>query len=298
MKNIKRALLFVCAVVVLQGLALLFLTPAGLDIVYQIPLRINAESFKPENNTYVVYYDTRVEISDADLVVVGIDDNIAQSYDVLGHFTRFLKQYNNISAVMLDLDRVGYRIASGLMSEDSEEIFYSKLAALGESVGLSTDYLDYFSELFVVNSTMPPVRKFDIMSYSIVGDELTLAEQISDAFDKTEKSALCVVDSLELSADSTFRAELDALMHKEKVVYIEVVYTESCESPETHYAVKFPFEADEPTVYFVNNGKFSSYYSYYNKVVGLFGTNKVLKNRLDTRYTDYFFVISKGTLAK
>ncbi len=298
MKNIKRALVFVCSVVVLQCLALLFLTPAGLDIVYQIPLRINAESFKPENNTYVVYYDTRVEISGADLVVVGIDDNIAQSYDVLGHFTRFLKQYNNISAVMLDLDRVGYRIASGLMSEDSEEIFYSKLATLGESVGLSTDCLDYFSELFVVNSTMPPVRKFDIMSYSVVGDELTLAEQISDAFDKTEKSALCIVDSLELSADSTFRTELDALMTKKKVVYIEAVYTESCESPETHNAVKFPFEADEPTVYFVNNRKFSSYYSYYNKVVGLFGTNKVLENRLDTRYTDYFFVISNGTLAK
>lgn len=297
MKKIRLTAIFICAVVVIQGLALLFLTSEGLELVCSVPMRINAERFKPENNTYVVYYDARSEIADADLVVIGIDGNIAESYDLLGHFTRFLKQYNNFSDVMLDLNKTQSSVASKLMDEDEESHFYAKLTTLGESGGLTQDQLDYLSELYAVNATMTPVRKIDLMSYSS-NEGMTTAEMITSAVSDVSRSALCVVDAKEFSSDSTLREELDALLPDKNIMYLETLYTKSCPSPETHDTVLFPFEADEPSVYFVNNKDFSSFYNYYGAVVGLFGADKSLDDRLDTRYTDYFFIVSRGTAAE
>lgn len=298
MKKFRLTAIFLAVVVILQGAAVLFLTHSGLELVFSLPLRLNAEKFKPENNTYVVYYDMRTEVSDADLIVVGVDPNIAESYDILGHFTRFLKQYNNLSAVMFDFDKLQNTIATKLFEEEDRTRFYAKLSTLGSGGGLSQSYLDYLSELYAVNVTMPPVRKFELVSYNVGESDGALAQRVASEFSKVERSALCIVDSLEFSADSSFRDELDAAIPDKKIVYIEAVYTRSCPSPETHDTVGFPFESGESSVYFVNNGDLSSFYNYYSSVVGLFGTDKNLKNRLDTRFTDYFFVISRGNSAE
>lgn len=296
MKKLRLVIGFVLAVLLLQGIATLFLTPEGLELVYQVPLRFHAESFKPENNTYVVYYETRVDISEADLIIVGADGNVAESYDILGHFTRFLKQYNNISSVMLDFDKVEQHIASGLMNEDTEARFYARLGTLKGSKGIPQDFLDYLSELFVVNTTMPPVRKFELASYSEeLTSGVTLAERIAETFAETERSSLCVIEAAELSNGSGLKAELAELMPDKKIVYLQMLYTDSCPSAETHETISFPLESGEPEVYFVNNGDFASFYKYYNAVTGLFGTNKTMEDRLDTRYTEYFFIVSGGS---
>lgn len=299
MKNIRRITGFLLVVVLLQGLALLFLTPEGLEIIYQIPLRIQAERFKPENNTYVVYYDTRVDIAEADLVVVGADGNIAESYDILGHFTRFLKQFNNLSAVMLDFDQTEETIVTEMMDETSEAQFSESLDNIRENSDIPQDYCDYLSELVVVNKTMPPVRKFDLVSYSSDADSTaTLAERIAETYTSTERSALCVVDAKELSQESELTDELDSLLSDKDIIYIKIMYTASCPSADTHETVRFLLENDEPSVYFVENEDFSSFYKFYNAVTGLYGTNRTMENRLDTRFTDYYFVVSGGTLAQ
>lgn len=298
MKKIRLTAFFLVAALIIQGIALLFLTSGGLELIFSFPLRLNAEKFKPSNNTYVVYYDTRVEVSDADLIVVGIDPGIAESYDLLGHFTRFLKQYNNLSDVMFDFTKTQESVASKLMDEDNEAHFYAKLQTLGTSGELTQDLLDYLSELYAVNATMAPMRKFDLVSYSIGSDGETTARMVASAFSEVDRSALCVVDADEFLSDSSFRDELDAALADKKIVYIETVYTSSCPSSETHETVRFPLESDEPSVYFVRNEDFASFYKYYDAVVGLFGTGKKLNNRLDERFTDYFFVVSRGTQAE
>lgn len=301
MKNhVRRILGFLLAVVIVQGLALLFLTPQGLETIYPVPLRISAEKFKPENNTYAVYYNTRVEVSETDLIVVGIDEAVAESYDMLGHFTRFLKQYSNLSDVLLDFDRVSERIASGIMNETSESRFYDKLETLQSSSGLSDDYCDYLSELFVINATMAPVRKFKLESYSANSsyEGKALSERIALTFGSCERSALCVVDASAISADSTFREELNALLPDKKIMYVQTMYTDNCPSPETHDTVGFPLTGSEPAVYFVENKKLDSFYAYYNSVTGLLGTSRSMDDRLDTRFTDYFFIIANGTAAE
>ena len=68
--RIRRILKFAAAVLIAQTFALLFLTPAGIDFMFPPVARVNAEKFSPDSNTYAVYYDIRVEVSQADLIVV------------------------------------------------------------------------------------------------------------------------------------------------------------------------------------------------------------------------------------
>ncbi|MBQ7931357.1 MAG: hypothetical protein IJ334_10135 [Clostridia bacterium] len=51
LRTIKGICVFVAAVVLLQGLALLLLTPAGLEKIHPFLLRIHAEKFDPSTNT-------------------------------------------------------------------------------------------------------------------------------------------------------------------------------------------------------------------------------------------------------
>lgn len=298
MKNRIRVIAgFAAAAVMLQGLALLFLTPAGIEKIFPLAARLCSEKIEPDSNTYAVYYDMRVNISDADLVVVGADSAVAESFDMLGHFTRFLKQYNNFSEVLVDFNRAGEKLASGMINEKRESIFYNRLDAMKKQVRLSEDYCEYISELFVVNSTVAPVRKFDIDSYSSGVSDLDApkAQRIAEVFARCERSALCIVDSEELSPGSTFSEELKKLLPGKKIIFINTVYTESCPSPDTHITTAFPLTGSKPSVYFTDNSKLEPFYEYYRSIAGMFGMETDIEDPLDKRFTDTFFVISGGT---
>ena len=51
-KTLRRLAVFLLCVAVLQGLAMLFLTPTGLEKVFVVPLRLAGEKFRPDTNTY------------------------------------------------------------------------------------------------------------------------------------------------------------------------------------------------------------------------------------------------------
>lgn len=295
--------MFVVYAVVLQLLCLLFLTPEGIEHLLPLRVRLAAEKIKPESNTYAAYYDMRSDITDADVIVIGVDYNADETYAMLGHFTRFVKQYNNISDVALDLDALQTSIVGLLFKQTDEARFNNLRGRLVDDGGMSEGYSSYMSELFFVNSTMPPNRKFSVVSYSAANSAYesnaetteesakTLAEKAAEAAMSAERSVFCAVDSRELEYGSTFREELTAALEGKKIVFVQTHYTEDCTSPETHTIYAFPLSS-KWNVYFVSGRKLEGFYSYYKRVTDLFGSNKGLTNRLDTRYTDFFFVVT------
>ena len=307
--RIRRILKFAAAVLIAQTFALLFLTPAGIDFMFPPVARVNAEKFSPDSNTYAVYYDIRVEVSQADLIVVGIDHGIAESYDLLGHFTRFVKQYNNLSAVMTDMTISQQNVAQNVFLQNEESQFMKRITILQERTGMSVDYCNYITELFLVNRTMTAIRKMNIYSYAAPTAEefimnaeelnaMTQAERVMNCYHATERSALCVVDCEDLMYGSEFRTGLDTIAAEEglNVMYLQVQYAGNCAEGEGHPAYRFPDYNSEPTIFFVDNTKADRYYRYYAAITD---TNRSkIEDPLDTRFTDYYFVITNGTPAE
>ena len=287
-KTIRRLALFLAAAAVVQGLAMLFLTPAGLEKIFVIPLRLAGEKFKPDTNTYAVYYEIRREVSDADLIVVGADFAVAESYDVLGHFTRFVKQNNNISDVLLPLTKNQVAVVGSMMKQKDEEKFRKRIDSLLDQGGLSEDCCDYFGEIFYVNTTMSDAKKVSVGSY--LNEEAdTAAGQIAAACRAAERTVFCAVDNAVF--DGGFREELDSAMRGKTVLYIRMYYTEDCASPETHEPIVFPFAGG--SCYFILSRRMEWFFRYYRLVTGLTGGERA--DPVDTRFTDCFFVISGGT---
>ncbi len=310
-KQFRQTAKFVAAILIVQALALLFLTPQGLELLFPPVARVHAEKFEPESNTYAVYYDTRVEISNADLVVIGLDFGIAESYDLLGHFTRFVKQYNNYSAVLLDLKYSQQRLAQNLLSQTEEEAFMKRISWLTERTGLPTEFCDYLSEIFLINRTVTPIRRVDVLTYATPGEDdsventaelaaMTKAQRVFTAYRTTERSAVCAVDCNDLVTGSEFRTGLDTIAEAAgvNVVYLQVQYNGSCAEGEGHPVYRFPDYHTEPTVFFVDNGGGAWFYRYYAAVAGLNRNENAVENRLDTRFTDHYFVVVRGTEIK
>ena len=128
-KKVRLLTVFVVCAVVLQLLCLLFLTPEGIEHLFPLRVRLAAEKIKPESNTYAAYYDMRSDITDADVIVIGVDYNADETYAMLGHFTRFVKQYNNISDVALDLDALQTSIVGLLFKHTDEAVQQSSRQA-------------------------------------------------------------------------------------------------------------------------------------------------------------------------
>lgn len=308
LRTIKGICVFLAAVVLLQGLALLLLTPAGLEKIHPFFVRIHAEKFDPSTNTYAVYYDTRTEVAAADLVVIGIDGTVGESYDILGHFTRFVKQYNNFSAVMMDLTSSQRMLSNSLLTQTSESRFDRRVEAMRENAGMTADFTDYFTELFIINRTMTADRKFEILSYSekIINESDSTADMtgqdwasvVAESCVGVTRSAICAVDSRLLEQNSGFREALASVLPDKRIVFVQTWYDGASESPDTHSGFEFPVNFGEKAVYFVDDGRSDGFYSYYRGVALIPGGERSLEDPLDTRYTDYYFVISGGTFAE
>ena len=291
-RTLRRILCFAAAVVLLQGLALLFVTPSGLEKVFAVPLRFRAEKFRPDTNTYAVYYDARMDVGEADLIVLGMDFSVAESYDVLGHFTRFVKQNNDISAVLLPLTQTQNTLAASMLRQTREEGFSKRAETLRDATGLSGDCCDYIGEIFYVNSTMAEQKSFGVLSY-LDPEELSLEERIAAAFDKTPRTALCAVDLGEL--DGGFPDRLREAMPGKKILYTEIYYAAEPEREGERGQLNFPLTGQDPGCYFLVNRRLGGFYAYYRFVTGLFGRER--EDPVDARFPDYFFVIANGTPA-
>lgn len=289
-KTIRRIIVFALVVVIVQSAAVLALTPSGLERVFPLAVRLSAEKIKPESNTYAAYYNMRTCVSDADVIVVGVDYAVPETYGMLGHFTRFVKQYNNFSDVALKIDNVQLSFVGMMFEQTGEDDYDYYLNKLTDS-GIGDEYASYLSELYFVNSTMSPNRKIRLTSCEILKNR-PLAEQISELSIVSERSLLCVVDSRELETDSAFRSELTEKLNGKKIVFVQTHYTESCASADTHTIYQFPFESPSQ-VYFVSADKLEGFYSYYAGITDIFSANDN-DDRLDERYTDFFFVITGG----
>lgn len=265
--------------------------------MYPYAVRLSAEKVETENNVYSVYYDSRDEIANADIIVLGIDPSLAESHDLAGHFMRYAKQYNNFSTVAMNLTDDQLEAASLLVEEQEEEMYAGFLGKLKNVGGVSEDLCDFISELSFINRTVPGYKKIHIVS---LGEDEHSAKSCADCIYKkrleSERSVVCIVDTKYFSEDCGFSETLSSLAGTMNVVYVNCEYTKSCASPDTHRIVSFPFERKEGGVYFVSQDKMRGFLDYYKKMLG--DAEYSSKDCPQNQHTEFYFVVSGGQKVK
>ncbi len=233
--KVKRLLTFVIGAAVLQGLLLLFCTQGGLMLLYPYVVRMAAEDYQPRG-TSTVYYDMRLDVTDAPLFVVGMDPDVAQSYDAFVHLFRFLKQYSGIQTIYL-VDNAAYADAIA-----------ARMADPLVDHGLPETLLSFADALSSLNETQPPAKKFTVAAW-----------QENAYADMAPGTALLLMERDRMMAE---RAQnLD-----DTTLYIEMKYVNCQTNDGVRTDMTLPFVGETTAYAFLPASRIDWFYRYYEKV--------------------------------
>lgn len=229
----KRTIAFLIGAALVQGLLLLFCTEGGLMLLYPYVVRTKAESYQP-SGTSTVYYDMRLDVTDAPLFVVGMDHDVAQSYDAFVHLFRFLKQYSNIQTIFL----MEYADYADAIADRMEDPLLDH--------GLPETLLSFADALSALNETQPPAKKFTVAPW-----------QENVYADMEPGTALFLLDR-------------DTMMENRQlddgVLYIEMKYI-NCQTIEgVRTDMDLPFVGETTGYAFLPASRIDWFYRYYEKV--------------------------------
>ena len=263
----KRLLAFLCGAAILQGLMLLFCTEAGLLTLYPLLVRASEEEYQTKG-AYTVYYDMRMDVSEAPEVAVGMDFSVAQSYDAFQHLLRFIKQYRNINVIYLDA-----------YSEYAEAIA-ARMQDPMTDPGLPPVLSAFADTLAAINETQPPVKKFTVHP---------IQERVY--MDLPEGSVPLVL----MERDNMM--EKRELLEKAGILCVEMKYV-NCETVEgVRQDIALPFTGEEVRYSFLAASRIEWFYRYYDRVTGLLKKQEESLSRLDKVSAEYLICIANGTAA-
>ena len=296
--GIKTIVIFLAAALLIHGAAALFLTEGGIRRLYPFAVRGYTEELNPSGNSYAVYYNARLAVTENNVLVVGIDPDVAESYDVLGHFIRFVRLYSDIGSIVLDTDRSVTRQIQRMVESTDEEMQLVRAGLLKTQFGVSDDFTDFLTELAYVNATMAPVRKFT--ASSILDDDGTVSadllyEQYELTCSGSDHTLLVVVD-IDLLDDPAFTEELESRF-TDGLMILKMRYTNGEKGkPST---LNLPFTGKTFRAYFVCGEQLTWFGEYANRMLNFFRDSapadyaKAIAG--DTR--EFFFVLANGSPA-
>lgn len=262
----RKWIAFLCGAVILQGIFLLFCTEAGLMTMYPLLMRVSEEEYQTKG-AYTVYYDMRLAVSDAPSVAVGVDFDVAQSYDAFQHLFRFIKQYRNVQFIVLE--EYG-EYAEGIRQRMNDPI---------TDPGLPPVLLQFADTLAAINNTQPPNRKCTVLD----GESGT-------AVDVPAGSVLYLMDRDAMMADQ------DSLAG---TVVVEMKYV-NCDTGEgIRRDIDLPFAGEEVRYSFLPASRIDWFYKYFDRVTNLLKTSSAEEEPsvLDAVSAEYVICISNGTAA-
>lgn len=258
----KRWITFLIGVALLQGLFLLFCTESGLMLLYPYVVRATSEAYQPSGTT-TVYYDMRLDVTDAPLFVVGMDFDVAESYDAFVHLFRFLKQYQNITKIYLfEYDEYADAIAARMEDPLLDH-------------GLPPTLLDFADALAAINETQPPQKKFTLSAWPV------------DVY-------------IDLPGDGSvlFLQDRDTMMEERSLESDELCIEMKYINCETNTGVRtdmdLPFSGEEIGYRFLSAKSIDWFYRYYEKVADPLGLGRDTTG-LKRTSADYVIFVENGT---
>lgn len=158
-KLIRGAVLFIVIAVLLQCVAVFFMTPAGVERLFPYILLARSERINTADASLGEYFPLHKDAEEAGLIILSVDTNVAASYRLASDYLEFLGKFTDISAVAL----YAQNAKIGTMSAAAESGDYERFSAVCDnerSIGvLPNQLIDFAGKVYTLNSRLSPDKK-------------------------------------------------------------------------------------------------------------------------------------------
>lgn len=162
-KNLIRGVaVFVAVILVLLGVAHLFMTPSGLEMLYPYALALRSDSIKTGDAGLGEYFSLHKDVEDAGVIILASELDVDDTYRLASDYLTFLGRFTKVStaAVYTPYSRVRN------ISKASEEGNYSSFAKACNnqrvSKALSDQFFLFLEKVYSLNTKLTPDNKISV----------------------------------------------------------------------------------------------------------------------------------------
>ena len=202
--SFRIAALFVALAMVLQFVAVIFLTPAGLSKVYPFAVDVAAENVVPDYS-FDEYYDLKGEFEGSDLFFIGADTTVAESYTVILDLMRFLCRNFGVKTLALNVGRSTVKhINDCIATKDAAEL-QEQITSLRSAGIFPEEFISFVRSLVALDHTLPSGSGITVVSvYSESAARATVDRVHSEIISRWGNASEAIMESLSISEIDDF----------------------------------------------------------------------------------------------
>ena len=157
--------IFIAAVLVLQGIALLTMTPNGLSLLYPYVLAAKSDKITTGDAGIGEYFSLHKDIEDAGAVVLFIEPDVEDSYKLASDYLGFLSKFTRISsAAVYTMNSRVRSISDAALGGDYNE-FAKKCDNQRRSKTFSDQFFLFLEKVYSMNTRLTPDNKISIVGF-------------------------------------------------------------------------------------------------------------------------------------
>lgn len=161
-KLIRGVAVFAAIILVLQGLALLFMTPGGLEAIYPYALAVKSDGIKTGDAGIGEYFSLHKDVEEAGIIVLAADLNVEDTYRLASDYLTFLGRFTKIStaAVYTPYNRLRNISVASVAGDYSS--FAKACSNQRVSKALPDQLFTFLEKIYSLNSKLTPDNKIAV----------------------------------------------------------------------------------------------------------------------------------------
>ncbi|MBQ7827347.1 MAG: hypothetical protein IJ386_03690 [Clostridia bacterium] len=192
---IRGVAVFAAIILVLQGLALLFMTPGGLEVIYPYALAVRSDGIKTGDAGIGEYFSLHKDVEDAGIIIIAADLNVDDTYRLASDYLTFLGRFTKISTAALYTSYHRVRNISNASVAGDYTAFAKACNNQRVSKALSDQFFTFLEKIYSLNSKLTPDNKITVagvkgntdykgMINSLTTDIFTSSGSLDSSFSK------------------------------------------------------------------------------------------------------------------
>lgn len=155
------AVFLVCALIV-QSICLVAATEQGQMMLFPLNMRLNSSKISKSELSVSEFYPIHDEIDSAKLIVLSIDEGVADSYTLAERYLEFLRRFTDLDYVVTYASNSRLTAINEASVSGDGQAFSEAIENCRKYRSFSEEYLSFVSECYDANSKLLPDNKFSL----------------------------------------------------------------------------------------------------------------------------------------